>query len=272
MNPRARRRLDGSLYGKASGGQGFRPAPGHIGRAVLLFAAISTLAGCPATPPPAPPTPAPKPAVRKSIANLPVSLTVKQRSTTPIPNSLPSLSLTVDDITRGQVLVTLVDGDGKPVLASTSLEEGKSTRFTYGEEAYTLTLTRLDNALVGEDFASIRIDREAAVPARNLSEKEKIHALIDHVAAQSGAVFVRNGTKYSPAEAAKHLQQKWDAGGDQIQTASQFIKEIASSSSISGEPYRIEWPDGKSATAEVFLTDHLKQLEPPEPPPATAPK
>ncbi len=272
MPGQIQRRLDRSLDGKASGGQGFRPAPEQG----LLVAVTLMLLGCPAVSPPVPPAPAPKPVVQKSIAGLPVSLTVKQRSTTPIPNSLPPLSLTIDDITRGQVLVTLADGDGKSVLASTSLDEGKSTRFTYGDNAYTLTLTRLDNALVGEDFASIKIDRETATPAaspvRTLTEKEKIQALIDHVAAQSGAVFVRNGTKYSPEEAAKHLKQKWDAGGNQIQTASQFIREIASSSSISGEPYRIEWTDGKSATAEAFLTDQLKQLEFPEPPAATAPK
>jgi hypothetical protein len=55
------------------------------------------------------------------ITELPVPLTVKQRSTTEVPGSSSRLSITVDDITREQVMVGLVSAAGSPVLAPVSM-------------------------------------------------------------------------------------------------------------------------------------------------------
>src|SRR5688572_16913794 len=88
-------------------------------------------------------------------------------------------------------------------------------------------------------------DSPTTAPARSeLTESQKIEHLIDHVANMKGAVFVRNGSDHSPAEAAKHLKDKWKRAGSKIKTAEQFIENLASKSSMSGEIYKIRFEDG----------------------------
>ena len=91
------------------------------------------------------------------LSGLPTEVTVKQRSTTVVPGSEESLRLTIDDITRGQVMTSLADKDGGLILAAASLEAGDTAMFKLGDETYQLTLKELSNALVGEDFATFTI-------------------------------------------------------------------------------------------------------------------
>jgi hypothetical protein len=90
-----------------------------------------------------------------------------------------------------------------------------------------------------------------------LSEAQKIDRLIAHVAGLQGAVFIRNGKEYGPAEAAKHLQLKREKAGDRVKTADDFIRLCASHSSMSGEAYLIRFADGRTRTAEDVLRDEL---------------
>ena len=46
--------------------------------------------------------------------------------------------------------------------------------------------------------------------AAPLSEPQKIEALITSVEQLKGAVFIRNGSEYSGAQAAHHLRMKWE--------------------------------------------------------------
>src|SRR5688500_3340761 len=74
------------------------------------------------------------------LRELPVSMKVRQRSTTRVPGSQQALHLTIDDITRGQVMTSLKDSDGKPVLAPTSFKEGDAASFSFGDAVYELQL------------------------------------------------------------------------------------------------------------------------------------
>src|SRR5687767_4422768 len=78
-----------------------------------------------------------------------------------------------------------------------------------------------------------------------VSERQKIEALIEHVANLEKAVFIRNGNEYSPSDAADHMRTKLDYAGSRVKTALQFIEHIASTSSVSGEPYLIRFDDGR---------------------------
>ena len=100
----------------------------------------------------------------------------------------------------------------------------------------------------------------ALADAAPLSEAEKIDRLIDYVRTLPGAVFIRNGTEYGPAEAAKHLQLKREKAGSRVKTADDFIRLCASHSSMSGDAYLIRLEDGRTRTAEDVLREKLATL------------
>jgi hypothetical protein len=191
------------------------------------------------------------------LAEVPVKFLVKQRTTSAVPGSDGKLLLTIDDITDGQVMVTLAT-DGKPVQPTRSLKPDEFVDFTLESVDYELKLRQLDNALVGEDSAtfeiSIPIDGE-------ISESDRIEQLIAAVKELKDAKFIRNGSEYSAAEAADHLRMKWEAAGDDIRTANEFIEQIGSKSSTSGEAYQIKFADGKIVNAGDFLREKRTQIK-----------
>ena len=103
-----------------------------------------------------------------------------------------------------------------------------------------------------------------AAPARGhaWSEEEKIALLIESVRdIREGARFIRNGTEYGAAEAAAHLNRKYSRAKSRVKTAGEFIKHVASRSSLSGKEYLIRYPDGTAVTAEEFFMDKLRKLK-----------
>lgn len=194
------------------------------------------------------------------FATLPVTMTVTQRSTFPIPGAEERFTLTIDDITRGQAMVSLQHVDGPALFGPVSMEASQSRRFAIDGAEFLLTLDVLDNQLVGDDAAEFTLD--AAPPAAAaLTEPEKIERLIAAVAALEGAVFIRNGDDHTPSEAAEHLRTKLDAAGERITTARQFVDQVASGSSLTGEEYSLRWPDGRTTTSREFLEAELAKLE-----------
>lgn len=98
-----------------------------------------------------------------------------------------------------------------------------------------------------------------AVNAQDNIEKKKIEFLISSVQNLKGAKFIRNGAEYNSIEAAKHLTLKLQKAGDHVQSADDFIRLCASKSYITGQPYLIKFPDGKTISAEKYLRDKLKE-------------
>lgn len=90
-------------------------------------------------------------------------------------------------------------------------------------------------------------------------EKKKIEFLLAQIEAQKAAKFWRNGSPYTPKEAAKHLRMKWEKAGKAIKTAQDFIEKIASKSSMSGKAYEIELSDGTKMETKVFLVKKLSE-------------
>ena len=107
--------------------------------------------------------------------------------------------------------------------------------------------------------ASASLRAETAPPA----EKAKIEALIAHIEGLPGATFVRNGSDYNAATAAKFLRGKWKANDKEIKTASDFIAKAATLSSTTGKPYQIRLKDGTVTPCADYLTAQLKKLEAP---------
>ena len=93
-----------------------------------------------------------------------------------------------------------------------------------------------------------------------LTEKEKIEALISSIEDLKNAKFYRNGALYDATTAAKHLRMKYSKAGNKIKTASDFIEKIASKSSMTGQDYKIVFSDGKVIPARKYFYDKLKTL------------
>ncbi len=98
-------------------------------------------------------------------------------------------------------------------------------------------------------------------PVPPLSEQVKIQSLIASVEQLPGAVFIRNGTEYDGHKAADHLRLKLKYAGKRVQTADQFITNLATGSSMSGKPYQIRFADGHTVESAVYFREQLKRIE-----------
>lgn len=103
------------------------------------------------------------------------------------------------------------------------------------------------------------VARAQAAPSP--AEQQRIESLIRFVEGQPGIRFVRNDTAYTPAQAGKFLRGKLESMGSKVETARQFIDQIATRSSTSGKPYTVQLPDGRSVPAAQFLGDELARIE-----------
>lgn len=224
----------------------------------IFYAAIvvMTCAGCPTSSAPTMKSAAPEQSP-PAISGLPVSLPLKQRSTVEVPGTDGELSLSIDDITHGQVMVSLIRRKEANLLGPLSLKEGESVPFRFKNSDFSVTLTDLNNQLIGDDEATFAI---TDATSNTLSEDEKIQQLISKVESLNGAVFIRNGSEHTPHEAAEHLRRKLNGANGSIHTAEDFIQQIATGSSISGEEYQIRFTDGRSVPAHEYLREELQRL------------
>ncbi len=203
--------------------------------------------------------PSPPPQAGRGLSGLPISITVPQRTTTAVPGAEELLSLTIDDVTGGQVMVSLLRTGAGALVGPISMAEGYSVTFEFDGRPYDLRLDRLSNFLVGNDSATFTISDPssgaAAVPTS--PERDRIEHLIQSIATVQDAVFIRNGEEHSPAEAAAHIRSKWRSRETGITSVEQFIEEVATRSSQSGEPYLMRFSDGHDVEVAAFLRERL---------------
>jgi len=89
--------------------------------------------------------------------------------------------------------------------------------------------------------------------------KAEIDELISFVRA-SDVQFIRNGKEYPPGEGADHLRDKLARAGDRVKTTDDFITGIASKSYLSGKPYLVKFPDGRTQPTGEWLRKHLAEV------------
>jgi len=92
-------------------------------------------------------------------------------------------------------------------------------------------------------------------------EQARIDRLIAYVESRTDVAFVRNGTAYSSQDAATFLRGKLAQMGERVTTAQEFIDQIASQSSTSGDPYTIRFADGRTEPSAKFLGDELRRIK-----------
>jgi len=90
-------------------------------------------------------------------------------------------------------------------------------------------------------------------------EKRKIDFLLVSIETLD-VIFIRNSKEYGAVEAVAHLRMKlksaqssWFAPDQEKWTVKMFIEKIASKSSLTGKPYQIKFPDGRTTLANDWL-------------------
>ncbi len=83
-----------------------------------------------------------------------------------------------------------------------------------------------------------------------------IKFLLEHVA-DSGLTFIRNSERHDAADAADHMNSKYQYFKDKIKNPEDFIQRCATKSLLSGKYYLVVLADGKEVHTSVWLNDSL---------------
>ena len=180
-----------------------------------------------------------------------------QRGEIEIPSDSNNVFCAIDDITKGQCILT-VRAKNK-ILLEQSIHEEQIIDFQYGSASYRIECTTLFNRLIGQDYAYFLLKRNSTDKkvASSTIESKKIEQFITKIE-QSGIVFIRNETTYTSKEAADHLRSKWERSNGEIMTLNDFITQLATKSSVSGNPYQVKLPDGSIVNAaDWYKEQHL---------------
>lgn len=94
-----------------------------------------------------------------------------------------------------------------------------------------------------------------------LTESQKIDSLYTYLESLKGVTFYRNGSYYQLPEAIAHLKMKQGKAGSSANTASKFIDNVATESSMSGTPYKIKLSTGEELELKDLLNKRLAALE-----------
>lgn len=91
------------------------------------------------------------------------------------------------------------------------------------------------------------------------SADNEIMALIAEVK-RSDCTFIRNGSEHNSAEAAEHMEKKFDYYKNRIRTAEDFIRLAATGSAVSGKPYEVGCPNAPVTTSAAWLKRKLADM------------
>jgi hypothetical protein len=135
------------------------------------------------------------------------------------------------------------------------MENLSDVRQSFCQRNDPMTASRIRTTLLAATL-SLAFALPQAVAAQQPSRaKDEIDHLLQYVAA-SACTFIRNGDEYRADAARDHLASKYRFAGGRIATAEDFIKYLATQSSLSGAPYHVRC--GKSdALSGAWLTTEL---------------
>jgi hypothetical protein len=200
--------------------------------------------------------PASETAGRVTAAESPLEIRMEQRTTRDVTVGGQALTLTLDDITDGQVMVTLMRPDGTPMVGPVSMRPGSRVPVSLGASNLTLELRALHDALAGTDAATFVI-----TSAAGMSEAGKIESLLRYVQTLPGARYIRNEEAHDGETAAAHLRVKAEWKPESATTAREFIDRVATASSQTGELYKVQLSDGRVIELRALLLDELARIE-----------
>ena len=181
------------------------------------------------------------------------TFTVPQRKRAWLPGSDDWLQVHLDDITGGRVRLEIVTAEGNTVVEPRFVQERDHVEFSLGKGTYVLAVKRLANSLVGEDHAEFTIDGKENVAPDRIAQ-------LMRAVEQSGDTFLREGREYTGSMAAQFLLGKVRAHGGEP-TVDEFVQNLASRSTRSGEAYQVRKKDGTVVPMRAWLEAELQKLE-----------
>ena len=98
--------------------------------------------------------------------NAPVEFQMRQRSTVALPGSNDRILITIGDITRGRVMMSLSWRDGNGIVPTRSMWENDRVVFVVDGHSYKIKLKQLMNVWIGEDTARFELSPAATESAR----------------------------------------------------------------------------------------------------------
>jgi hypothetical protein len=120
--------------------------------------------------------------------------------------------------------------------------------------------------VAGFAVACIVVGGAPATVAASTSASQDIQYLLDAIE-RSGCEFYRNGSWYAAAEARSHLAGKYREVNKTrpVRSAQDFIEWVGTSSSMSGEPYRVRCPGSDAITSAEWFRRALERRSPSKP-------
>jgi hypothetical protein len=112
----------------------------------------------------------------KLAVDRPVSLTLTQKQAQAIPGSEESLTLRIGDITGRMTLVSIRDRSSKVVLRETPIGVDEEVTFEVGSGKFGLTLSKVDDKLIGRDAGTFIIRNLKVAEAEPAKRPEPLKA------------------------------------------------------------------------------------------------
>ena len=106
---------------------------------------------------------------------------------------------------------------------------------------------------------AIALCARASTADPDATAQREIDHLLAYVAA-SNCTFVRNGERFPAEKAREHLATKYQWTRSRLTTAEEFIKYLATESSMSHQPYMIVCANAKERPAGAWLAEELKHF------------
>ncbi len=104
----------------------------------------------------------------------------------------------------------------------------------------------------------------AAVAKPDAQEQARIERLILAVGKRSDIVFIRNGKEYNCAQAAEFLEGKLKWRSGKVNNVQEFIDQVGTRSTTSGDVYQVRMKDGTVLPSAAFLRQELERIEKPQ--------
>jgi len=128
----------------------------------------------------------------------------------------------------------------------------------YGEKFVQSLTTQLSNRFSSALVLFLGIFVTTQALALSPEEKARTESLLTELGKQQNLTFTRNGTEHNATDAESHLRLKLRKTEKRLNTTEQFIDNVASKSSITGEIYQVKDAQGNVLPANQYLHDLLK--------------
>ena len=173
------------------------------------------------------------------LTPIPEAMTIFQRGRKTLSGSNNYLTISLGDITAGQVQLSLKTKENARLLTKHSIQQGGYVDFNYHEKTYRLSLLSMVNALFGRDYAIFLISPKV------MTEKQKIVFLLQ--ALQHAKVRVLHKEQgHSGQTIALQLHKKVNDAENSSQSMDYFIASITSESKKTGFNYKVVQRNGKT--------------------------